>query len=337
MVPLCPPRGRALGRTVVVAGLSCALSGCGLIKGIAINNVASMLADSGTSVTSDNDPDLVEAAIPTTLKVEEALLESTPKNTDLLMAACRLSTEYAYAFLQNKADRLGEEEHHDEVVELRDRALNMYLRGKGYCVRGLEEKYHGITAQLVKDPDAAAAAVSRIKNKKDVELVYWTAASWGGAISLGRDKPGIIADFPAMRALAERTLVLDDVWNQGAPHELMITLDSLPATLGGDPAKARAEFARAVDLQKNLSPGPYVALALGVSQPAQDKKEFVDLLTKALAIDPAKDPDNRLVTLVEQRLARALLTQLDTRFVGLQALAAGGHRPVGEALPFWRH
>lgn len=302
----------------MAAGLSIALSGCGLIKGIAINNVASMLSESGTSVTSDNDPDLIEAAIPTTLKLYEALLESAPKNVDLLMATCRISTEYAYAFLEDKADRLGDQEHHDEVVELRDRALNMYLRGKGYCVRGLDVKFHGITAQLAKDPDAA---VKRITDKKDVELVYWTAASWGGAISLGRDKPNLVGDFPAMRALAERTLVLDDTWNQGAPHELMITLDSLPATLGGDPAKARAEFTRAVALQKGLSPGPYIALALGVSQPAQNKAEFVSLLNQALAIDPAKDPDNQLVTLVEQRLARALLTQLDALFVGVRPAA----------------
>jgi tetratricopeptide (TPR) repeat protein len=317
MLPRLLPHGRALGLAAALAGLSGLLSGCGLIKGIAINNVASMLAESGTSVTSDNDPDLVGAAIPTTLKVYEALLESAPKNTNLLMATCKISTQYAYGYLQIEADRLGELEHHDEVVELRDRALKMYLRGKGYCLRGLEEKVHGITAQLTKDPDAA---VKRIKSKKDIELVYWTAASWGGAISLGRDKPNIFVDFPAMRALAERTLVLDDTWSDGAPHELMITLDSLPAALGGDPAKAREEFQRAVELQKGLSPGPYIALALGVSQPAQDKKEFVDLLNQALAIDPDKDPDNRLVTLLEQRLARALLTQLDTLFAGLRPL-----------------
>jgi hypothetical protein len=292
------------------------LSGCGFIKGIAVNNVASMLSETGTSVTADNDPDLIEAAIPTTLKVYEALLETVPKNTDLLMATCRMSTEFAYAFLQDKADRLGDE-HHDEVVYLRGRALNMYLRGKGYCVRALEEKFHGIGAALEKDPENA---VKRIKDKKDVELVYWSAAAWGGAISLGRDKPAIIVDFPIMRALAERTLALDDTWSKGAPHELMITLDSLPAALGGDPAKAREEFKKAVDIQKGFSPGPYVSLALGVSQPAQDKKEFVDLLNQAIAIDPEKDPSNRLVTLVEQRRARALLTQLDSLFIGLHPL-----------------
>jgi hypothetical protein len=115
--------------------------------------------------------------------------------------------------------------------------------------------------------------------------------------------------------------VLNDTWDQGAPHELMITLDSLPATLGGDPAKAREEFKKAVDLQKGTSPGPYVSLALGVSQPAQDKKEFVDLLNQAIAIDPEKDPANRLITLVEQRRAKALLTQLDSLFVGLRPAA----------------
>ena len=308
-----PLYGRAHGLAAMVAGLS----GCGLIKGIAVNNVASMLSESGSSVTADNDPDLIEAAIPTTLKVYEALLESTPKNTELLMATCRMSTEFAYGFLQDKADRLGEE-HHDEVVDLRDRALKMYLRGKGYCVRALEEKFHGITADLAKDPEAA---VKRIKDKRDVELVYWTAGAWGGAISLGRDKPAIIIDFPAMRALAEHTLVLDDMWNKGAPHELMITLDSLPATLGGDPAKAREEFRKAVELQKGASPGPYVALALGVSQPAQDKKEFVDLLNQAIAIDPEKDPSVRLITLINQRRAKALLTQLDSLFVGLRPAA----------------
>lgn len=306
------PSGSALGLAALAALLSGCLSGCGLIRGIAVNNVASMLAQSGTSVTSDNDPDLIEAAIPTTLKFYEALLESTPKNTDLLMATCRLSTEYAYAFLQDKADRLGDE-HHDEAVDLRTRAFKMYLRGRGYCLRGLEEKFHGITAALAKDPESA---VKRITDTKDVELVYWTAAAWGGAISLGRDKPDIIVDFPAMRALADRTLALNDAWNRGAPHELMITLDSLPPTLGGDPAKARQEFAKAVALQHGLSPGPYVALAMGVAQPAQNKEEFVTLLNQALAIDPAKDPDNQLITLIEQRRARALLTQLDSLFVG---------------------
>jgi len=95
---------------------------------------------------------------------------------------------------------------------------------------------------------------------------------------------------------------------------MFISLDSLPAALGGSPDRARDHFKRAVELQQGFSPGPYVALAIGVSMPAQDRQEFEKLIAQALAIDPEKDPKNRLVTLVQQRRARALLDHIDTLF-----------------------
>jgi predicted anti-sigma-YlaC factor YlaD len=67
-------------------------------------------------------------------------------------------------------------------------------------------------------------------------------------------------------------------------------------------------------MQKGLSPGPYVSLATGVSVPAQDRPEYERLLKEALAIDPEKDPSNRLVTLVSQRRARVLLDRIDEKF-----------------------
>jgi predicted anti-sigma-YlaC factor YlaD len=69
-----------------------------------------------------------------------------------------------------------------------------------------------------------------------------------------------------------------------------------------------------VALQKGASPGPYVALAMGVSQPKQDRAEFETLLHDALAIDPEKDRSHRLITILEQRRAHALLDQIDTLF-----------------------
>jgi predicted anti-sigma-YlaC factor YlaD len=147
-----------------------------------------------------------------------------------------------------------------------------------------------------------------------VPLLYWMAASWGSAIGLGVDKPELVIDMPAVRALAERALALDESWNKGALHEMFISLDSLPEALGGSAARAREHFTRAIELQKGLSPGPYVALAMGVAMPAQDREEFVRLLQAALAIDPEKDPSVRLVTIVQQRRARALLDHIDTMF-----------------------
>jgi predicted anti-sigma-YlaC factor YlaD len=119
---------------------------------------------------------------------------------------------------------------------------------------------------------------------------------------------------PTVRALADRALALDETWGKGALHEMFVSLDSLPEALGGSPARAREHIARAIELQKGLSPGPYVALATGVSVPAQDRAEFEKLLQTALAIDPEKDPSVRLVTLVQQRRAQALLDHIDTLF-----------------------
>ncbi len=196
-------------------------------------------------------------------------------------------------------------------VALRERALRLYLRGKAYCLRAMEVRWRGIGERLLADP---AAALSRAE-RKDVEMLYWTAASWGAAISLGLDQPELAVDFPVVRALADRALALDETWSKGALHELMISLDSLPEALGGDPKRARQHFDRAVALQKGQAPGPYVALATGVSVPERNRAEFESLLKQAIAVDPNADPSVRLATLITQRRARALLEQVDTRFV----------------------
>lgn len=286
------------------------LPGCALVKRKAIGMVASTLASGGDVFTRDDDPELVGEAIPFGLKLYESLLDSAPKNRDLLLATCSNFTQYGVAFLETRAAELGEAQHHDEVAHLNARALKIYLRAKGYCMRAVELRFPGIGQKLLTDPVPALARAQ----KKDVPLLYWTAASWGSAIALGVDRPDIVIDMPVVRAIAERAIALDETWGKGGLHEMFISLDSLPEALGGSPARARQHFARAVELQKGLSPGPYVALATGVAVPAQNREEFEKLLQTALEIDPEKDPSVRLVTLVQQRRARALLAHIDTMF-----------------------
>jgi len=297
-------------RLVACASIAAALSGCGLVKRKAVGMVASTLVSSGDVFTRDDDPELVGQAVPFGLKLYESLLDSAPRNKDLLIATCSNFTEYGVAFLETDALVLGEASHHDEVAHLDARALKLYLRARGYCMRAMEVRFPGISARLLKDPAAALKDARR----QDVPLLYWTAAAWGSAIGLGIDKPDLVIDLPVVRALADRAIALDERWNKGALHEMFITLDSQPEALGGSVERARAHFRRAVELQQGLSPGPYVALAMGVAEPAQDRAEFESLLKQALAIDPEKDPSMRLVTLVQQRRAQALLDHVDALF-----------------------
>src|SRR6188474_3532404 len=208
---------RAARLAVVVCALTL-LQGCALMKRKAVGMVADTLASSGDVFTRDDDLELVGQAIPFGLKLYESLLDSAPKNKDLLLATCSNFTQYGVAFLETEALVLGEARHHDEVAHLNDRALKLYLRARGYCLRAMEVRFPGIGPALLKDP-AAALAKAR---KADVPLLYWTAASWGSAIALALDKPDISIDLPTVRALADRAVALDESWSKGALHEMLI-------------------------------------------------------------------------------------------------------------------
>jgi predicted anti-sigma-YlaC factor YlaD len=299
---------RLVPPAAIVVALA-ALPACS-IKTMAVKTVANALSDTGDVFTRDDDPELIRDAIPFALKLYESLLESVPTHGPLLVATCGGFTQYGYAFVEVDADAL-DVSRRAEARALRDRALKLYLRGRGYCLRGLDARFgKGTNEALLRDPGATVARA----NKGDVPLLYWTAASWGSAIYLGLDQPELAIDFPIVRALADRALALDPTWNKGAIHEMMITLDSLPDALGGNPGRARDHFKASIEIQKGLSPGPYVALATGVAVPAQDRAEFERLLTQALAIDPEKDPSNRLVTLMTQKRARVLLDRIGEQF-----------------------
>ena len=282
-----------------------------MLRHKAVGMVASTLASSGDVFTRDDDPELVGQAIPFGLKLYESLLDSAPKNKDLLIATCSNFTQYGVAYLETEALVLGEANHHDEVAHLNDRALKLYLRSRGYCLRAMEVRFPGIGPKLLKDPAAALAKAE----KKDVPLLYWTAASWGSAIGLGarqarhqhRPPDRARAGRPGHRA---RRIVEQ---GSAARNAHLARQPARGARRARRNAPAPTSSAR-VELQKESSPGPYVALALGIAVPAQDRAEFESLLKQALAIDPEKDPSTRLVTLVQQRRARALLDQIDTRF-----------------------
>ena len=284
-------------------------AGCS-VRGMAVKALGKALASSGDVFASDEDPELVSQALPFALKTIEALLAEAPEDRNLLLAACSGFTQYAYAFVEVEAFML-EIEDYRRSRELDERALKLYLRARGYCLRGLETRHPGIGERLRLDPGPAAAELGAA----DMELIVWTGAAWGAAISQGLDRPAIAADVPAVRALLDRAEELDADWGDGLVHSALISLDALPEAMGGSVESARAHFQRAVELTGGNSAGPYVSLAQGVSVPAQDSAEFRRLLEQALEVNPEADPSRRLENLIAQRQARVLLDRIEEYFI----------------------
>ena len=293
----------------VLLMLPLALTGCS-VQRWAVKNVANTLTRGPDVYGTDEDPELVRDALPFGLKTMESLLAVVPDHEGLLLMLCKGFTEYSYAFVQADGDLLVNSDYARAAL-LHERALKLYLRAQGYGLRGLERHNRGISEGLQLDP---VQAVARIQ-KRDLPMLYWTAAAWGSAISLGKDRPELLADLPAIRALMERGLALDEGYEGGALHEALILLDALPETMGGSEARARRHFERAVELSHDTKASPYVTLAQTVSVLKQDRREFESLLNRALGFDPDREPSRRLVTIVLQRKARSLLEHEDEFFL----------------------
>ncbi len=301
---------RGLPACLVLTLAAIPVTGCGALKGMAVNSVAGMLSETGTSLTSHDDPELIRDAVPFALTLYESILESAPKHQDLLRATCSAYTQYAYAFVQADADLLPSVEY-EQVQAKRDRALKLYLRGRGYCLRALELRRAGVTDALKR---GAGPALGWARTK-DVPLLYWTAASWGSAISLGLDRPELFADSGAVKAIVQRALALDEDYERGALHAVMISLEAVPEAMGGSKDRARKHFDRAVELSGGQDPGPYVTFAASVSVETKNKAEFIKLLETAIAIDPEKLPAMRLPTMIAQTRAKHLLSRVDELFI----------------------
>ncbi len=289
--------------------LALALSGCS-IKMMAINKLGDALSEGTSSFATDEDPELIAGAIPFALKTIESLVEQSPKHKGLLTAAASGFTQYAYAFVQMEADFV-EAQDLDRATAQRIRAKKLYLRAREYGLRSLEVEFPGFRERLGSDPDGALAKLTR----KHVPQLYYTAASWAAAFAIDKADSSLSVDQAVIEKLMRRALVLDEAWEMGSLHDFFVTWEGGRSSIGGSLDQAKQHFDRALALSNGQRASPFVTWAEVVSVGAQNRKEFQEMLNKALEIDVNKAPAQRLANIISQRRAKWLLSRADELFV----------------------
>ncbi len=282
------------------------LSGCS-VKRLAADVVGDALTGDSESFASDDDPDLILEAIPFGLKTIESLLASSPSHRGLLLSAAKGFTTYAY-LLQDEADRL-EEQDRSRTRLLRARIKRLYLRGREYAFRGLELDYPRFEALLRGDQTAVLART----RAEDAPFLYWAGVSWGGALSAGSDDLALVSEAPLFAALVRRVVDVHERYEAGAAYEFLISYEA--SRPGGSAGLAREHFRRALALTDAPRASLFVALAEGLSIKEQNLDEFKELLERALAVDPDREPKERLVNVLAQRRARWLLARIPELFL----------------------
>ena len=160
------------------------------------------------------------------------------------------------------------------------------------------------------------ATAGKIRKLSDVPLLYWTAASWGAAISVSKDDPDLIAEQPIAEALIDQALRLDEKFESGSIHAFLINYEQVRQGREGDAAtRSKKHFDRALELSEGKLASPLVSYAEAVCVIKQDRAQFESLLKRAIAIDSNERPEWKLENLVMQRRARWLLTRTDELFL----------------------
>ncbi len=292
-------------RCVLLICLIALLASCSP-KRAAISLLADGLASGDGVMVTDDDPELVRAALPFGLKAYESLLVQVPEHQGLLEATAKAYTAYGY-LLQQRADMVDARDL-TQARELRARAEMHYRRGRDYALRALEVGHPGLTEGLRNDPDDALASTT----EADLSSLYWAGAAWAAAVSVAKDDMGLVGDLPLAGKLVGRVLALDETYDGGRAHEFFISYEG--GRPNGSAAQARVHYQRALTLSKGTRASVHLALAESVVLREQNLTEFRALIEAALAVDPDREPSLRLVNTIARQRAEWLRARLPDLF-----------------------
>jgi predicted anti-sigma-YlaC factor YlaD len=277
------------------------LGGCA-IRPFMVDQTAQVL--SSQPVADEDDLQLAREASAFYLKFSESVLRETPGHLKLAETVSAGLTQYAYAFVAFDAEKIDAKEP-EKASQMRERAARLYARAHRHAMKALELSAPGISHAIRQRGVEKQLRLSQAQ----VPLAYWAAASLGGWISMSKDDPDLVADLPIAMRLAELAWQTDPDYGRGALASLMGTFEN--AKVGGAPSKSRAYFDQAIQLSQGRDAGPYVAKAEGVALPAEDRKQFEQLLNQAL--DIAKQ-HRTLQNEVMRERAKWLLASIDDLF-----------------------
>jgi predicted anti-sigma-YlaC factor YlaD len=301
-------------RAAGLAALLFGLVGCSP-QSMLVRGVADQLASQGNA--PEEDLVLAREASAFFLKVSESVLEKSPGHLGLAHTVAGGFTQYAYAFVQQDAERL-ENRDAKAAKQLRERAAKLFLRAQKHALRALEVHHPGLRQRLAQDqpnaqtqPNAAAPRASTALALADSEVgvAYWAAASWAASIALSKDRPDTVADLPLATRLAQLAWQREPGHGQGALASLMGTLES--ARPGGSTRQALVYFDVAIAAGGGQNAGPFVAKAEAIAAPAGDRQAFETLLRQALQAAATRPG---LANSVMRERAQWLLDTADDRF-----------------------
>ena len=249
-------------------------------------------------------------------KIFIAALDKTEKNAIknsdnslLQFRASKELTTYLYGFSMNEAEELKNQDY--------DKGKAAYLRTHNDFVRSLNY----INTSIILDYPNFLLWINgqdnnEIKFKKEsAEKLYWAAGAYAGAIQSSNGDPEWIIQLPKIGLLLEEGMKLDSSWNFGSFYTAMISYSIIRHDAKEDKfIVAQNYFKKAVEASDGQDLSPYISYAENIAVSSQNKKDFTNMLYKALNIDIYANPELTLTNYIGRKRANWLLDNIDELF-----------------------
>ena len=264
---------------------------------VLVSSATSGLADDVSAALVDqSDPLLVRDGAPAYLILIDGLIAGDPDNEDLLLAAARLYSSYASAFVADSA---------------RSSALNAKARDYGERVLCLNDA--ALCEAIVGPFDVFEAQILRT-DASDLPALYGFGSAWAGYIQANSADWNAVADLPKVQALMERVVALDPSYAEGSAQLYLGVLYTLrPAHLGGLPEIGRAHFERSIEISNGQNLMAKVMFAQSYARLVFDRDLHDRLLLEVTEAEPAA-PGFTLSNTLAQEIAQELLAGADDYF-----------------------
>jgi hypothetical protein len=286
----------------------------GWVTHTAVQTISTVMANGRSVYARETDVELATPALAANVKFIEALLETEPQNTLLLLHAAQGFGTYAYAVVEGQMITAQHQSALAAALHAR-RAEQFYRRGLEYGLRLLNQYHADWQDALSIDLPVLNAHLQQLPTEAAPAL-FWTAFCWGGMLNLSRDSLDTVVALPRFEAMLTRLLHLDEHYFYGAPHLLLaVHYASRTLALGGKPEQARQHFARAQVLsQSRLLLAPLLEAQYYAVQ-IQDRDLFKARLQQILEAPETLFPEQALLNAVAKQRAALLLQRIDDLFV----------------------
>jgi len=269
------------------------LAGCASFATSATSRLANNLSG---AILNQDDPETVEAGMPSYLLLVDSLIAGDPQNENLLLAGSKLYGAYASAFVREpeRARRLTR-----KAIDYSDRAL---------CAHDVR-----LCNLLERHYDDFATVIGSLK-VGDVPVLYASGTARAGWIQANSSDWNAIADLPKVKAMMARVVELDETYDHGEAHlYLGVIATLLPPALGGKPEEGKVHFDRAIELSAGRDLMAKVEYARRYARITYDRPLHDRLLQEVLDAD-ATAPGLTLSNVLAKRQARELLASADNYF-----------------------